>query len=148
MRPSSESLLDTIAALATPLGRSAIALLRVSGSRTREILARIAPDLPEDPEPRRPHLVLLVDAGGEPIDRGFVTLFVAPASFTGEDLAELSVHGSPVVAEKLLRALVSAGARPARAGEFSERAFRLGKIDLVEAEAIRDLIESRTGAAA
>lgn len=148
MRPSSESLLDTIAALATPLGRSAIALLRVSGSRTREILARIAPDLPEDPEPRRPHLISLVGAGGEPIDRGFVTLFVAPASFTGEDLAELSVHGSPVVAEKLLRALVSAGARPARAGEFSERAFRLGKMDLVEAEAIRDLIESRTGAAA
>lgn len=148
MRPLSESLLDTIAALATPLGRSAIALLRVSGPRTREILACIAPTLPKDLEPRRPHLVPLIDAGGEPVDRGFVTLFAGPASFTGEDVAELSVHGSPVVAEKLLRALMSAGARPARPGEFTERAFRLGKMDLVEAEAIRDLIDARTGAAA
>jgi tRNA modification GTPase len=148
MRPTSESLLDTIAALATPLGRSAIALVRLSGDRTREILARIAPDLPADLEPRRPRLVSLFDRSGEAIDQAIVTLYAAPASFTGEDLAELSVHGSPVVAERLLRALVAAGARPARPGEFTERAFRLGKLDLVRAEAIRDLIDSRTGAAA
>lgn len=148
MRPSSESLLDTIAALATPLGRSAIAVVRLSGDRTRSILARIAPELRDDVEPRRPHLVSLIDAGGEPIDRGLVTLFASPLSFTGEDLAEVSVHGSPVVAAKLLRALAAAGARPARPGEFTERAFRLGKIDLVRAEAIRDLIDSRTEAAA
>ncbi|HEY6065144.1 MAG TPA: tRNA uridine-5-carboxymethylaminomethyl(34) synthesis GTPase MnmE, partial [Thermoanaerobaculia bacterium] len=72
----------------------------------------------------------------------------APASYTGEDVAEISVHGSPVVAESLLRALVAAGARSARPGEFTERAFRLGKMDLVRAEAIRDLIESRTAASA
>jgi tRNA modification GTPase len=148
MRPSSESLLDTIAALATPLGRSAIALVRLSGDRTRGILARIAPELPPDLEARRPHLVSLVEGDGEPIDRGLVTLFAAPASFTGEDVAEISVHGSPVVAERLLRALIVAGARPARAGEFTERAFRLGKLDLVRAEAIRDLIDSRTAAGA
>jgi tRNA modification GTPase len=148
MRPLSESLLDTIAALATPLGRSAIALVRLSGDRTREILARVAPELPRDVEPRRPHLALLENAAGDAIDRGFVTLFAAPASFTGEDVAEISVHGSPVVAERLLRALLDAGARPARPGEFTERAFRLGKIDLVRAEAIRDLIESRTPAGA
>jgi tRNA modification GTPase len=148
MRPSSESLLDTIAALATPLGRSAIALVRLSGDRTRGILARIAPELPPDLEARRPHLVSLVEGDGEPIDRGLVTLFAAPASFTGEDVAEISVHGSPVVAERLLRALIAAGARPARAGEFTERAFRLGKLDLVAAEAIRDLIDSRTAAGA
>ena len=148
MRPSSESLLDTIAALATPLGRSAVAVVRLSGDGTRSILARIAPELTGDVEPRRPHLVSLVDAGGETIDRGLVTLFASPHSFTGEDLAEISVHGSPVVAAKLLRALAAAGARPARPGEFTERAFRLGKIDLVEAEAIRDLIDSRTEAAA
>jgi tRNA modification GTPase len=148
MRPSAESLLDTIAALATPLGRSAIALVRLSGDRTRGILARIAPELPPDLEARRPHLVSLVDGDGEPIDRGLVTLFAAPASFTGEDVAEISVHGSPVVAERLLRALIVAGARPARAGEFTERAYRLGKLDLVRAEAIRDLIDSRTGAGA
>ncbi|HEV8608451.1 MAG TPA: tRNA uridine-5-carboxymethylaminomethyl(34) synthesis GTPase MnmE [Thermoanaerobaculia bacterium] len=148
MRPSSESLLDTIAALATPLGRSAIALVRLSGDRTREILARVAPGLPRDPDPRRPHLVSLQDGESEPIDRGLVTLFAAPASFTGEDVAEISVHGSPVVAERLLRALIAAGARPARPGEFTERAFRLGKMDLVRAEAIRDLIDSRTAACA
>lgn len=148
MGAPSDHLLDTIAALATPLGRSAIALVRLSGDRTREILARIAPDLPADLEPRRPRLVSLFDRAGEAIDQAIVTLYAAPASFTGEDLAELSVHGSPVVAERLLRTLVAAGARPARPGEFTERAFRLGKLDLVRAEAIRDLIDSRTDAAA
>jgi tRNA modification GTPase len=144
----SDHLLDTIAALATPLGRSAIALVRLSGNRTREVLARVAPGLPRDVEARRPHLADLEDGAGDPIDRGLVTLFAAPASFTGEDVAEISVHGSPVVAERLLRALLAAGARPARPGEFTERAFRLGKMDLVRAEAIRDLIESRTAAGA
>jgi tRNA modification GTPase len=148
MRPNSESLLDTIAALATPLGRSAIALVRISGDRTRAILSAVAPDLPDPIEPRRPYLVPLTRADGDVLDRGLVTLFAAPASFTGEDLAEISVHGSPVVVEQLLRTLVVAGARPARPGEFTERAYRLGKMDLVEAEAIRDLIDSRTEGAA
>jgi tRNA modification GTPase len=148
MRPASESLLDTIAALATPLGRSAIAIVRLSGDRTREILARVAPELPEPIEPRRTYLVSLCDLEGEAIDRGLATLFAAPASYTGEDVAELSVHGSPIVVERLLRQLAAAGARAARPGEFTERAFRSGKLDLVEAEAIRDLIESQTEAAA
>jgi tRNA modification GTPase len=148
MRPPSESLLDTIAALATPLGRSALAIVRLSGDRTRAMLASVAPELPDPIEPRRPHLVALTRADGEVLDRGLVTLFAAPASFTGEDLAEISVHGSPVVVERLLRAIIVAGARPARPGEFTERAYRLGKMDLVEAEAIRDLIESRTEGAA
>jgi tRNA modification GTPase len=148
MRPNSESLLDTIAALATPLGRSAIAVVRLSGDRTRAILSAVAPELPDPIEPRRPYLVALTRADGDVIDRGLATLFAAPASFTGEDLAEMSVHGSPVVVERLLRTLIAAGARPARPGEFTERAYRLGKMDLVEAEAIRDLIESRTEGAA
>lgn len=147
MRPPSESLLDTIAAPATPLGRSAIALVRVSGDRAQDVLARVAPGAGPF-EARRPRLVALKDAAGETIDEGLATLFVAPASFTGEDLAEISVHGSPVVVERLLRAIVAAGARPARPGEFTERAFRLGKLDLVRAEAIRDLIDARTEAAA
>jgi tRNA modification GTPase len=141
------SLLDTIAALATPLGRSAIALVRVSGDRARDVLSRLAPHAGAFP-PRSPRLVLLTDPEGEPIDNGIATLFAAPSSFTGEDVAEISVHGSPVVVERLLRAVVAAGARPARPGEFTERAFRLGKMDLVRAEAIRDLIDSRTEAAA
>lgn len=147
MRPPSESLLDTIAALATPLGRSAIALVRITGDRARDVLARLAPQA-GDFEPRRPRLVSLVDRDGELIDEGVVTLFAAPASFTGEDVAEISVHGSPVVVERLLRAAAAAGARAAKPGEFTERAFRLGKLDLVRAEAIRDLIDSRTEAAA
>jgi len=148
MRPSSESLLDTIAALATPLGRSAIALVRLSGERTRAILSVVAAELPDPIEPRHPYLVPLTGADGDVIDRGLATLFAAPASFTGEDVAEISVHGSPVVVERLLRALAAAGARPARPGEFTERAYRLGKMDLIEAEAIRDLIDSRTEGAA
>ncbi|HEY6928269.1 MAG TPA: tRNA uridine-5-carboxymethylaminomethyl(34) synthesis GTPase MnmE [Thermoanaerobaculia bacterium] len=148
MRPQTDSLLDTIVALATPLGRSALATLRVSGRRTRNVLSAVMRDSEESLAPRRPRLVSLVDASGETIDRGLVTFFAAPSSATGEDVGELSIHGSPVVVQSLLSALVAAGARPARPGEFTERAFILGKIDLVEAEAIRDLIEARTAAAA
>jgi tRNA modification GTPase len=90
----------------------------------------------------------LRDASGAPLDRALVTVFPAPASFTGEDVVELSTHGSPAVVAALLEAAVGAGARPARAGEFTERAFRNGKLDLVRAEAVRELIESRTPRAA
>ncbi|MEO8349282.1 MAG: tRNA uridine-5-carboxymethylaminomethyl(34) synthesis GTPase MnmE, partial [Acidobacteriota bacterium] len=147
MRHSLAPLLDTIVALATPLGRSAIALVRISGDRARDVLSRVAPEAGEL-EPRRARLVSLEDREGAPIDEGLVTLFAAPASFTGEDVAEISVHGSPVVVERLLRAVVAAGARPAKPGEFTQRAFRLGKMDLVRAEAIRDLIDARIEAAA
>ncbi len=148
MLPYSESFLDTIAALATPPGRSALALVRLSGTETLRILAAVAPDLRRPLTPRRAHLAALRDASGEILDRGLVTFFSAPASYTGEDVAEFSIHGSPVVAQRLLMALVGAGARLARPGEFTERAFHFGKVDLVEAEAIRDLIEARTEAAA
>src|SRR5204863_28146 len=99
-------------------------------------------------EPRRAYLVTFVDVAGEVLDRGIATFFAAPSSATGEDAAELSVHGSPVVAGLMLAALVRAGARLARPGEFTERAFLLGKLDLVEAESVKDLIEARTEAAA
>ena len=148
MRPQLDPILDTIVALATPTGRSALALIRVSGIRAEQIVRCVAPGFPDPPAARRPVLLALRDASGATIDRGLVTFFPAPASATGEDVAELSVHGSPVVIQKLLAALVGAGARPARPGEFTERAFLLGKIDLVEAEAVGDLIEARTGAAA
>jgi tRNA modification GTPase len=147
MRPS-DALLDTIVAPATPAGRSAIALVRLSGPDTRRILAGLAPRLPASPSPRRPHLVLLVDEAGAPIDTALVTWFAAPASMTGEDVGEISVHGSPAVVQRLLRAASSHGARLARPGEFTERAFRSGKIDLLRAEAVRDLIEAKTAAAA
>ena len=142
------SSLDTIVAPATPTGRSALALVRISGSDAVRILLALAPALSEPPPQRRPTLVSLKDAAGETIDRGLATLFAAPASSTGEDVVELSVHGSPAVVERLLTSAAEAGARLARPGEFTERAFRSGKIDLLRAEAIRDLIEARTPAAA
>jgi tRNA modification GTPase len=147
MRPS-DALLDTIVAPATPPGRSALAVVRISGSGVRGILAVLAPGLPARARPRRPYLVAFRDASGRTIDTGLATLFPGPASYTGEDVAELSAHGSPVVVSRLLEAAVAAGARMARPGEFTERAFRAGKIDLLRAEAVRELIEARTPAAA
>jgi tRNA modification GTPase len=145
---SSEDLLDTIVAPATPSGRSALALVRISGPETLRVLRALAPRLAASPQPRHPYLVFLEDGPGQPIDEGLVTFYAGPASPTGEDVGEISVHGSPAVVERLLRAAIRAGARVARAGEFTERAFRLGKIDLLRAEAVRDLIEARTPAAA
>jgi tRNA modification GTPase len=147
MRPSTESFLDTIVALATPPGRSALAVVRLSGPASRAVLARLSPDGRSAPDPRRATLTPLRDAGGT-IDRGLVTLFPAPASYTGEDVVEISVHGSPVVVERLLAAAAAAGARAARPGEFTERAFLNGKLDLPRAEAVADLVAARTPDAA
>jgi len=147
MRPT-DAFLDTIAAPATPAGRSALAIVRLSGPESAQILARLAPALPAPPPERRPRRAALVDPGGSPIDDAVVTFFPASSSPTGEDVVELSLHGSPLAVARLLEAARESGARPARPGEFTERAFRAGKIDLVRAEAVRDLIEARTGAAA
>jgi tRNA modification GTPase len=140
---------DTIVALATAPGRAALAVVRVSGRETRRLIAALSPEeLPEEPEPRHAYLVAIVDAAGEPIDRGLVTFFAAPFSYTGEDAAEISVHGAPRVVDRLLSALTRAGARLARPGEFTERALLHGKMDLVEAEAVQELVDARTEAAA
>ncbi len=147
MRPS-DAHLDTIVALATPAGRSAVALVRLSGQDALRVLRGLAPRLPAAPRPRRPYLCALRDAAGETIDSSLATYYAAPASFTGEDVVELSVHGSPAAVERLIAACVAAGARPARPGEFTERAFRSGKIDLVRAEAVQELIDAKTSAAA
>ncbi len=148
MRPPTVSHLDTIVALATPPGRSALAVLRLSGPETRGILARLCPALLDPLSPRRATLAALRDGSGAEIDRGLVTFFPAPASYTGEDVAEISVHGSPVVIDRILAAAVGAGARAARPGEFTERAFLRGKMDLPSAEAVAELVEARTAAAA
>lgn len=147
MRPS-DPLLDTIVAPATPSGRSALALVRMSGPRAADLLAALAPGLHSPPPERRPVRTLLAGPGGETLDEAVVTFLPASSSPTGEDVAEISMHGSPVAVERVLAAAVAAGARPARPGEFTERAFRSGKMDLVRAEAVRDLIEARTPAAA
>lgn len=136
---------DTICALATPPGRGGVSVVRVSGAAAAKISKQVAGSLPA---PRTCLFAKFRDASGELIDAGIVLFFPGPHSFTGEDVCELHCHGSPVVVDQLLHTLVSFGARLARPGEFSERAFTNGKIDLTQAEAIADLIDSSTVAAA
>lgn len=138
---------DTIVALATPLGRSGIGTVRLSGPDSARIAGRFsdAPDL----EPRRATLVKLSDPEtGEAIDEAVVTLYRGPNSFTGEDVVEISCHGSPVVLRQVIDGSLRLGARMADPGEFSLRALANGKMNLAEAEAIRDLIDSQTATAA
>lgn len=137
---------DTIAAVATAAGRGALAVVRLSGPDAAAIAARVgvARDQPERAACRvRLHRP---DAPAETIDDALVTRFAAPRSFTGEESVEFSVHGGTYVSATLLAALVACGARPALPGEFTERALRHGKLGLLEAEAIADLIEARSAA--
>lgn len=138
---------DTIVALATPLGRSGIGVIRLSGSDAPSIASRLSSD--GDLTPRHAHLTQLADSDtNEPIDQAIVTYFQAPHSFTGEDVVEISCHGSPVVLRQVVDVCLCLGARLAEAGEFSLRALANGRIDLTEAEAIRDLIDAQTTASA
>jgi len=136
---------ETIAAIATPPGAGGIGVLRVSGPQARAIAIALAG---KNPKPRIFHFAAFRDGAGGVLDRGLVVFFKAPRSFTGEDVLELHAHGAPVVLDLLLRRVCALGARPARPGEFSERAFLNGKIDLAQAEAIADLIASGSEAAA
>lgn len=130
---------DTIAAIATAPGRGAIGLLRISGPSAQMIAGRLAGQLPP---PRQAGLRRFRDASGTVLDRGLVLSFPGPNSYTGEDLVELQAHGGPVLLDLLLEAACAAGARVARPGEFSERAFLNERIDLAQAEAVIDLIDA------
>ncbi|MBK1722069.1 tRNA uridine-5-carboxymethylaminomethyl(34) synthesis GTPase MnmE [Thiocystis violacea] len=132
---------DTIAAVATPPGIGGVGIVRVSGPRVVEIAQGI---LGRAPQPRYASLGVFLEANGDFIDQGIALFFPGPKSFTGEDVLELQGHGGPVVMDLLLRRCLELGARLARPGEFSERAFLNGKVDLAQAEAIADLIESST----
>ncbi len=136
---------DTIAAVASASGAAGIGVLRVSGDRAAD-LARIF--LQRAPRPRHAHYVAFRDRDGAVIDRGLLLWFPAPHSYTGENVVELQAHGSPVVMRLLLARLIELGARHARPGEFSERAFLNGKLDLAQAEAVADLIASGSETAA
>jgi tRNA modification GTPase len=136
---------DTIAAPATPAGRGGIGIVRVSGPRAGAIAAAL---LGRVPAPRQATLSAFHDAAGEPIDAGIAIFFPGPASFTGEDVLELQGHGGPVVMDLLMARVLELGARPARPGEFTERAFFAGKVDLAQAEAVADLIEAGSAQAA
>jgi tRNA modification GTPase len=139
---------DTIVAVATPPGRGGIAILRLSG---RDALAigracvRGGERLGETPN--RAVVVDLADPvrPGEALDRGIATWFRGPKSYTGEDVVEIAIHGSPVIVDAGLVSLLAAGARPATPGEFTLRAFLNGRLDLTQAEAVRDLVNAQTG---
>jgi tRNA modification GTPase len=139
---------DTIAAIATPVGRSAVALLRVSGTGALGVLRHVAPSLDGGgPEPRSQRLLALRHPEtGEALDRALVTYFPAPASYTGEDTVEISTHGGVLTPQLVLDALLAAGARAALPGEFTRRAYLNGKLDLLQAEAVLDLIDGRSRA--
>lgn len=136
---------DTIAAVATPLGRGGVGIIRVSGKLSKDIALAMAGKVPEA---RYAHYGPFFAADDSVIDTGLLLFFPGPHSFTGEDVLEFQGHGGPVVLDCLLRRLLQLGARMARAGEFSERAFLNDKIDLVQAEAIADLIDSASEQAA
>jgi tRNA modification GTPase len=136
---------DTIAAKATAPGKGGIGIIRVSGPAVEKIAIALVGKLPE---PRYATLAQFCDESGQPIDHGIALYFNNPESFTGEDVLELQGHGGPVVLDMLLNRVVSLGARHANPGEFSQRAFLNDKIDLAQAEAIADLIESGTEQAA
>jgi len=136
---------DTIAAIATPPGRGGIGIVRVSGPATRSIAETMLGRLPR---PRYATFTRFLGAAGQSIDLGLALFFPAPHSFTSEDVLELHGHGGPMVLDMVLARALELGARLARPGEFSERAFLSGKMDLAQAEAVADLIEAGSASAA
>ena len=136
-------LTDTIAAISTPPGRGGIGVVRVSGTRAFEIAARIV-SFSSQPAARHATLAELLDEDGRLVDEVVVTQFASPHSYTAENVVEISCHGAPVVLRHCLERAVQAGARLAEPGEFTLRAFLNGRLDLPQAEAVRDLIEATT----
>src|SRR5438876_7056028 len=144
--PSSEprvfSTADTIVAIATPPGRGGIGVVRLSGPRAGAIAGALRGA--EAPLAPRRATFSRIHSAAQPIDHAVLTYFPAPHSYTGEDVVEISAHGSPVGLRAIVAAAAAAGARLAEPGEFTLRAFLKGRIDLVQAEAVRDLIDAVT----
>lgn len=138
---------DTIVALSTPPGAGAVVLIRLSGPGALAILETLAGGGPL-PEARRATVMLLRDSAGSVLDRALVTTFEGPRSYTGEDVVEISCHGGSLVPSRIEAACRALGARGADPGEFTRRAYLRGKLDLVQAEAVADLVEGRTTALA
>ena len=140
---------QTIVALATPFGRSGIGVVRLSGSDALAYVRRLCGGGDVGLVPRKASLRTIVDLKtGEPVDHAVVTYFKAPHSFTGEDVVEISCHGSPVLLRQVIDTCLSLGARMAEPGEFTLRALANGRMNLAEAEAVRDLIDAQTTASA
>ncbi len=146
--PTPATVTETIAAISTPPGRGGIGIVRLSGSQAASIASQLV-RLRHPGQFEHAHALLadvLDAAGNDPtrIDEALVTFFAAPRSYTAEDLVEIATHGSPVVLELLLRRALELGARLAEPGEFTQRAFLSGRLDLTQAEAVRDLIDAQT----
>ena len=135
------SLEDTIVSVSTAPGRAAVALIRLSGPGALTIAAKHV--TPWETEPRRAHLAT-VHQDGEPLDQALVTVFPGPDSFTGDDVVEISTHGGLLVPASVVAALIASGARQAQPGEFTRRAVLSGKLDIIQAEAIGDLIDAHS----
>src|SRR5438046_815547 len=149
VRPRRPRLLsDPIVALATPPGRAALALIRLSGAGAFPLAARCLQPFHAEPPRTAFRARLAHPASGEPIDEVLAACFPAPRSYTGEDLVEISTHGGLVVPAAAVAAFVAAGARPAQPGEFTRRAVLNGKVDLLQAEATADLIDADSPAQA
>ena len=138
-----DSTQETIVAISTTPGRGGIGIVRLSGPLASSIavqLVRLARPL----EPGRVRFAVVLDEAGERVDEALVTYFAAPHSYTSDDLVEIAAHGSPVVLDMIVRRALTLGARLAEPGEFTQRAFLSGRLDLTQAEAVRDLIEAQT----
>jgi tRNA modification GTPase len=138
---------DTIVAISTAPGRGAIGVVRLSGQQAVAIARRLTTPFPASARTTTLAAIHEPDAPDRVVDRGLVTWYAAPASYTGEDVVEFAVHGGTMVSTLVMEAAIGAGARPALPGEFTERAVLQGKMDLVQAEAVADLIDARTRAA-
>jgi len=132
---------DPIVALATPPGRAALAVIRLSGDGAFEVAAKVIASFRVEPS-RRATLAVFLDPTGQPADRGLYMVFPGPVSYTGEDMVELSCHGGLVAPARIIAALGAAGARQAFPGEFTRRAVLNGKLDLVQAEGVGDLVDA------
>lgn len=142
---------DTIAAIATAPGEGGVAIIRISGPDSFRIADAVFAGAPPPPSRRPPFTIApgrIVDADGTEIDEVLLLLFRAPRSYTREDVVEIQGHGGPVVARRILRRVLDAGARMAEPGEFTKRAFLNGRLDLLQAEAVNDLIRARSDRAA
>jgi len=140
---------DTIAAISTALGEAAISVLRLSGPQALKVAGQVfrAPKSMDALIPRHAYLTHACDRDGQILDQGLLLVFRAPASYTGEDVIEFHGHGGLLVTQKLLESLLAAGARSAEPGEFTQRAFLNGKMDLTQAEAVMDLIHAQSSLA-
>ncbi|MEC9398861.1 MAG: tRNA uridine-5-carboxymethylaminomethyl(34) synthesis GTPase MnmE, partial [Myxococcota bacterium] len=138
---------QTIAAIATPPGRGGVGVVRLSGDRAEAILRTLVPAWPEDATSHKLRIARIQAPDGALIDEALAVIMRGPKSYTGEDVVELQCHGGPIILRRALDAALEAGARMARPGEFTERAFLNGRLDLTQAEAVADLIEASSEAA-